>query len=331
LNALRAFKMRPEFQIDSNRIYVAGSSMGGQSAHMAYNYPDDFAAADAGIAIVSWRSNSGCSAAKPSSLPVGSIEGTSANDYYDLEITSQRARTLPPIIDTWGTEDESKETCAQARAVLAMQRARQAYIAVWKVVGHQATEVHLDGVPYMFRYKKNEAYPAFSSVSTNEDVSAKAMGPRGSRNNADGQHNLYMDWQSVLHTFPGGAEITDTVTAFGLSLKSLTSNATASVTIRNAQQFRPMPGQSVQWRNESLAGQQLQSGTVVADEQGLLTVQLQIMPAGNRLTLSCTGCTVDNSFKPSAAISIAGAHGKPSVKARGKVPAAPPNVRIVRP
>jgi hypothetical protein len=62
---------------------------------------------------------------------------------------------------------------------------------------------------------------------------------------------------------------------------------TAKVTIRNAQQFKPAPGQPVNWTNVNQSdGSPIASGTVAADAGGLVTVPVAVTWAGTRLTLS---------------------------------------------
>lgn len=312
---MRAIAAVPEFQIDPNRLYIFGSSMGGVGMHIAYDAANAgiFAAVSAGSGMPSFQRFSGCGGPYgPANDPVLLENGQKQwAEWFNVKVSVTQARALPPVTYRWGTND-THPTCIFTEAIQSSESAKQAVWAEWILNGgHAGGDVYIgaDTTPLFERFKLNEAYPAFSSVSLNDNVADMSKG---------GQHNIKIDWQSALHAYPGGSEIADTPTAFAISLKSLAGNATATVTIRNAQQFQPPPGQNVTWRNES-QGQVLQSGSVVADDQGRVTVALQIVPAGNRLTLSCTTC-----------VAVA-------AKARGaavvapKAPAPPRNVRVVRP
>ena len=131
------------------------------------------------------------------------------------------------------------------------------------------------------RFKKNEASPAFAAASNSVAFASQ-----------EGQRNLSLDWSSSLHDFDAGTaadDIVDAPDAFAMSFKALGADATTQVKLRNLQQFRPAPGAMVGWTNRASTtgtGQVLQGGSVPVDSKGLITLTLQVLSGGNRLTLS---------------------------------------------
>ena len=68
-------------------------------------------------------------------------------------------------------------------------------------------------------------------------------------------------------------------------------SATADVTPRRLQRFKLQPGDRVRWSN-NVNGRDVQTGDVVADQWGLVTVpQVQITRGGSRLTVRLSSRT----------------------------------------
>jgi hypothetical protein len=158
---------------------------------------------------------------------------------------------------------------------------KRAYFAKWQNGGHNF--FWLDQNASFARFRLNEAYPAFAAATTSDDTGSVV----------EGQRNTYLDWSSSLHDLGGGTAIVDTANTFAMSFKSLSTDQTATVTLRNLQLFYLRPSEVVSWTNAAQAGgATLQSGTAQADAQGLLTLTgLQIKAAGSRLTLTCQTCS----------------------------------------
>jgi hypothetical protein len=135
----------------------------------------------------------------------------------------------------------------------------------------------------IFRFKRGESYPVATGASSND-----SPGTSGALT-AQGQINSYIDWHSELRSITGGSAIADTSTTYGISLvsvatgfRSVASAFTANITIRNAQNFTPSPGQTVTW-SASGGG----SGTVSANADGTVTIpSLTIPTTATRLSLS---------------------------------------------
>jgi len=292
-----------DFQIDSTRVYAYGLSLGSGAMHLVSHYPDVFAA---GMTSVGWLDNASYGNFSNAGKHVNSGSGPTLTDYLDMAYYAATT-AIRPMIYTFGSYDGTIKPTSYTAALALFETYHQPFYAEWKDQDHlpfaptaSQWNHHNAGSGYL-RFRLTEAYPAFGNASTSTPIPTFP-------GHFAGQRNGNLDWGSELH--PVGAAIEDSVRSFGITLKSVSVDTSANVTIRNAQQFLPEAGQRVEWRNESQTGQLLQSGSVVADAQGLVTVRLQVTAGGNRLTLSCGSCTAS---------------------AAAKVPMPPSNVRIVRP
>ncbi len=270
----------PQYQVDSTRIYVMGASMGGGGAiHVAMHYPTVFAAAAASIAWVgptSW----GDWSAFANNPPVDTPSGPHWGDWQDgAWMVANWHGNLPPIIHTFRTDDDIIPPTHYPDMLQKSETYKRAYIARWQLGGHSA--FLLDNNAGFTRFRLNEAYPAFGNASNSDPTSATV-----------GQRNQNLDWSSSLHDLGAGTQIGDTAHSFAMSFKSLSGDATANVSILNAQSFYVRPSEVVSWTNTAqTGGATLQSGTAQADPQGVVTILfLQITAAGNRLTLTCQTC-----------------------------------------
>jgi subtilase family protein len=267
----------PTFAIDPTRVYATGASYGGGGAmHFALWASDLIAAANPSIGWVN-KNVLGSLDIGYDGLPTA--DGPVWDNQMDQQfLIANFAGDAPPIVYTYNKDDATVNPGPYPALFTAVEGAKQAYAARWRNGNH--AEFYETGAWDATRFKKNEAYPAFGGAATSDNPASVQ----------EGQRNITLDWSSSLHDLFGGAAdaIVDTPPQFGMTFQSLAADTTVNVTIRNAQQFRPSPGQSVTWSNVRASnGQTLQSGTVSADGRGLVTVPgLQILAAGSRLTLS---------------------------------------------
>jgi hypothetical protein len=316
------------FSVDGNRLYLTGASLGGNTMHIAAHHGELFAAAEAAIGMV--NDNAWNAEPNNNTVPGAAVGGPTIAQYRDLAYQAAQ-QPLIPIIHTPNQNDGTVNPAAYPAVLAILEAYHQPYAAQWRNLNHGQFSMETDYPQWnMRRFKKNEAYPAFGNAGTSNKPESVAAWGAGSTD-PNGQRNGTLDWSSELH--PIGDPIEDTVNTFRITVKSVSVDTSADVTIRNAQQFRPEAGQRVDWRNESQAGQVLQSGSAIADGQGLVTVRLQIIAAGNRLTLSCSACTArppgpSRARGRSAADESVPRAGDPV--AVGKL-SPPANVRIVRP
>lgn len=125
---------------------------------------------------------------------------------------------------------------------------------------------HMD-LPYwnMYRYRSDQSYPAFSACSLDDNPG------NGDPSNGSpiGALNRYTAWDTTT--------IVDTAIHYevGVFLTDPTpsNSATVSITPRRLQAFPHQPGMRVRWRNlDTVSGQTLQTGIVLSDKDGLVTV-----------------------------------------------------------
>lgn len=277
----------PALKVDKARVYVRGTSMGGGgSLHLAYHHPHAFAAAAPTIGWVdpdAWARGNWVKFFGPpeNRMPVNAPGGPSWWDWQNMAfLVESWPGRLPPIIHTYRKDDDIINEASYPGLLEKTEARRQAQISRWQDGGHRA--FGLDNNADFLRFRLDEAYPAFAGASSSDAFSVQ-----------EGQRNVNLDWSSRHHDlFAGSADaIADSVGGFAMTFKSLAADAEASVTIRNAQQFLPFPGDTVKWTNRAQAGSSLlDSGTAVADAEGLLTARIKVTAAGNRLQLLCAAC-----------------------------------------
>lgn len=296
---MKAIAADSALQIDNTRWYITGASRGGVGMHLAYDAVNAglFAAVNTSSGIPDYRRFSGCSGSvsptvgvpwwTTSDLRLDTDNQKAWGEWANVAVSVTQARSLPPVMYWWATND-THPTCIFTAAVDNSETAKQAVFGQWVLNGgHSGGNISgTDNLLYAFRFKSNEAYPAFTSVANNDDDSNMT---------ASGQHNLKVDWDSYLHDLGGGsgADLYDHSWQFQMSFKSTTgSTTTATVTLRNLQNFTPIPGTSVGYYNVAgLAGvagvdATLQSGFVTVSADGSITIaSLSVTSAGNRLTV----------------------------------------------
>jgi hypothetical protein len=133
---------------------------------------------------------------------------------------------------------------------------------------------------WMYQFVRNQSYPAFSRFSLNDNPGTgdpSSGDPRGG-------FNRFARWEP--------ASIVDTPDRWEMTLRLHTaapvSTATADVTPRRLQALTHTPGRSYAWENRQQPTQTtVQSGTVVADASGLLTLpDVRLAKDGNRIIIT---------------------------------------------
>jgi len=128
----------------------------------------------------------------------------------------------------------------------------------------------------------DRSLPAFTNCSL--DNNAGNGEPKDG--DAEGQSNLYLYWTDK--------DAVDRPNEWALELRlnerAPKDTCTVDVTPRRPQQFKVKPGTKLAWSNVSVADRkEVQSGTVVTDQWGLVTVpKVQVGKAGNRLIVRLT-------------------------------------------
>ncbi|HYV91068.1 MAG TPA: T9SS type A sorting domain-containing protein [Chitinophagales bacterium] len=121
----------------------------------------------------------------------------------------------------------------------------------------------------MYRYRKNLSYPAFSGCSVDNNP--------GNGNGTDGDPvgtcNGYLDWSSTITDDASNWIVkiyTRPLNKVNNVVVAAPSSCTATITLRRLQQFKPDSGATLQWSVKHL-NQQIQSGSLTYSG-GLITI-----------------------------------------------------------
>ncbi|HEV7298314.1 MAG TPA: alpha/beta hydrolase-fold protein [Tepidisphaeraceae bacterium] len=303
-------KQHPPVNADANRVYVTGGSMGGGgSLKLAWAYPDTFAATavelpwiDAAAfpaahkdmigsfggvdAATSWPARS------PYSDPWWERAGATWAQAVDANWLAAHAPPtvqLPPVALFYRKDDPIILGQGVPAFLAALEDRHQHFTAGWRdgkhkgygqIDGDQAFFNDWNWGRSMFRFRKDEAYLAFSGAGDDLDVPAA------------GSRNLNVDWSSSLRDlWPDSLKdaMVDRADEFSVTLKALTGDAVkVAITPRNTIAFRPRPGQTVDWRATARDdGRLLASGSVAADDRGLVNLlDVPVLSVGTRLKLT---------------------------------------------
>ncbi len=272
------------FQIDRNRVYLCGLSMGGSgSLGLALTHGDLFAAVQvrvpAGVKHGLWRLG-----VKPESL----VREVDSPEW--LRTISAAAFPDPPVLLNLSAQDDawSKD---QGLLIKLAQKGLLPLVMGWGAFGHNIEAADLSkftpiaaGFPWL-AIRRNEAYPVFTRASSDQ------VSPWVRKEGADaaGQMNAVFRWKTLQDTpeklvmelrLAGSHEFAVPV--------ELPEKATADVTLRRMQRFKVQPGQSVFWKAiEKEKGLETASGEIQPDAAGLLTLpQLAITAKPVQVTLS---------------------------------------------
>ena len=294
-----------KYNLDSKRVFTAGSSMGGSGAPMfAIRYPDKIAWSVGWVGVHD-----------PGNTPqfTGSYErvfgnkdwgikyenGTPVFEYYKDAAYLRKHPNKEIGFITWsnGKNDGAIGWPQAVEFYRAMQETRRPHLFVWGLSGHgQRATMPADGgeriMPLDIRL--DQSLPAFTNCSLDNDpgTGRKLKTPKvikiGNENRTDfydgdsvGQINLYLYWdtETVVDT-PARWEMT-----IALTKKAPDDQCTVDITPRRLQAFKSEPGQKFRWSN-SATGKTIQSGEVSSDKWGLLTLKrIIVTKTSNRITI----------------------------------------------
>jgi len=270
--------VKAEHNVDDDRVFVTGSSMGGSGCLMwGARTPEVFAYTNGWVGVYIPRE---------SPTFKGSFEGVygqdawnceyedtgmSAFDYWDTEqyILADPGRDMPFICTANGKNDSGIGWTQAWKTITALQAARQPHKFVWGQSGHSQRSI-LPGENQSDRYvgvriSKNQTVPAFTNCSQDGD-----MGD-GDPDVGDtaGHINRYLLW-----------DVDDVVDEAGrwemtvyLIAASPDTSCTVDVTPRRCRNFSPGAGTACDWENrDATTGTVIESGVVVSGQYGLVTL-----------------------------------------------------------
>ena len=279
---------RSKFNIDSNRIYLRGSSMGGTgSVAFGLRHPEVFAAIFANVPQVNpSMDNIGWSQANIEKYcgtrdqAIKTNEGINVWDRLNMTKFVQEHHEDFPFLRTINARDDQVLKWPQIPSFLkALDESRHGFISGWGLGMHNIQPSMVADVVRdfdIFKIRKDMSFPAFSNSSLNDDPGS------GDQNEGTttGQMGGGFDWtirEDTLDVWE--AEIKVTVAG--------KSDAVTDITPRRLQRFKARAGERYRWTNTDSTGAVLQSGVVAADKWNLLTLPaVKISAAGNKARIS---------------------------------------------
>ncbi len=306
LRAIDEVIRNPDYLVDTNRIYVFGSSMGGSGAlSMGLRYPNVFAAAFCWQPMTDYRAaaEGGRSwdlypkwGSTTANLPVENRgvhaehlavhDGTGVYDWMNhvLQVESRPGDESAYIFFHHGKNDNTIAWPAQGEAFPeAMYRGRRGFHAMidgsshmgigWLDPDHNATpNWHFK----LANFTRDSSFPAFSMATGDAPVPPPS-------DNSTNLYNQTLEWSSAMNDFAG--EIVDTPTHYAIALRSTSTTQTARVTLRRLIAFPSTPGDRVIWRNTGLADDEMIGfGILAVDPNGLISLpNVTIEATGNLL------------------------------------------------
>ena len=263
-----------KYQIDRNRIYLCGVSMGGcGTLGLGLPHGEIFAAIRADVPAGTDYANYRWGGF----APAPAWDATQAERDAWLKRAAGVGKVDPPVIVDFSSEMDTWAT-TQPALVQAAVAGRLPLVLCWGMYGHTTFASHIAAsspicqVPLAFPWteiRKNEAYPVFTHASC--DGRVPWLNAPADYDGA-GQMNAYFRWKSVQDT------PTKLVMQLWIEHPTVTGNApgmpkeaTATVTLRRLQQLVVKPGTSYAWK-VTRGGKEVAAGQVRPDAVGLLTM-----------------------------------------------------------
>ena len=299
--------------IDPERVYVLGTSMGGSGTlSMATRYPNVFAAAYADLPMTDYATSGTAGGTDWSDVLIKSWGEIADDNPIALGSPAGEADPLDPYSGTgvWSWQDHQQQLLlrrgdpmvpfgighglldtiihwdTQGQPVYApLNGSAQTWAGVVQNIEHTTTA--FEGLPPTMRKVGNLPFGGWTVVRS-ETVPglANASGDGPLPPTGVAEYNLAVEWSASWFSWDQAPK--DEEDLWGLSLRTNDgSTQTVDVTARRVQTFEIVPGAAYSWVNKELPGNVLiDAGTVIADADGLLTIPaFQVTPAGNRLAV----------------------------------------------
>lgn len=238
------------YDIDENRVYLCGNSMGGSGTlGIGMRHGDVFAAIKANVPA--------------------EVKHVSSRMYFPPQtVPANVVLPDPPIALDYSAQNDGWSRGHDA-FVKTMNERKYALFLYWGPFGHANNHENILKVNDLINsfdwlsVKKNESYPVFTNASTNDPL----PWPSQLADKKAGQVNAFFRWKNVRDT-----PDTNETTLFLLKPADLKTNftvpaeATADVSLRRLQMLRIAPGALVRWTFGTA------NGEVRADAAGCITI-----------------------------------------------------------
>jgi poly(3-hydroxybutyrate) depolymerase len=239
-----------QYDIDPNRVYLCGNSMGGSGTlGIGMRHGDVFAAIKANVPA--------------------EIKHVSSRMYFPpQEVPAKVTLPDPPIVVDYSAQDDGWSR-GHDLFVKAMNERKYALFMYWGPFGHANNHANIMKVNDLINsfdwlnVKKNEMYPVFTNTSTNDAL----PWPDKLTDKKAGQINAFFRWKNgkdtpeVVETILSLVKPTDLKTSFTIPTEAITD-----VSVRRLQMLRISPGTKVSWTFGSA------NGEVQADASGCVTI-----------------------------------------------------------
>jgi len=257
-----------KYEIDPNRVYLAGNSMGGSGTlGIGMRNGDVFAAIKANV-------------------PAG-IEHVSQRMFFTpLSVPENVKLPDPPIVIDYSGQNDSWSV-GHDRFAKAMNDRKYPLYFYWGPFGHANNHANIEKVNDLVNsfdwlsVKKNEAYPVFANGDNNSKMPSwpdvKSEKPAVS-----GQINAFYRWKNISDT-----KDKLEMSLFLVSAKELKTSfkipevSTADVSVRRLQNLNFKPGEAFKWAYGDT------KGDGKADAEGVITIPaLKVAAQSTTLTIS---------------------------------------------
>ena len=246
-----------KYEIDPNRVYLSGNSMGGSGTlGIGLRHGDVFAAIKANV-------------------PAGIEHVSNRMSFPPQSVPENVKLPEPPVaIDYSAPNDGWSE--GHDRFVKAMNDRKYSLVLYWGPFGHANNSAQIMKVNDLIdsfvwlSIKKNEAYAVFTNATSN----SKLPWPDDLKSTAAGQVNAFFRWKNISDSAGKFEMSLYLVNASDLKTQfEIPKEASADVTLRRLQSFRLKPGDTFHWTFGTAKGEGH------ADAQGLVTIPALRMTA----------------------------------------------------
>ncbi|MBI3858173.1 MAG: prolyl oligopeptidase family serine peptidase [Planctomycetes bacterium] len=280
-----------QWKLDPTRVFTAGNSMGGSGSpsvalrradrvawcvswvgvHRPAESPQFASSYERVYGLTEWRLNY-------------QDRKTRAFEYFDdaAFVRQDPARETPLIVFANGKNDKAIGWEQAREFWKALQETRRPHVFRWGQSGHGQRALLPGPAPgereIGIDVRLDRTLPAFSNCSLDDDPGdgSPEIGAR------EGQSNLHLLWETDSSADEAGRWSM----VLRLGKQAPKDDCRVDVTPRRCFQFRAREGTKVKWKNQAAGGAELQSGEVMADRWGLVTVPgVRVDKEGSRLSL----------------------------------------------